>query len=291
MKPIPHTPEDITILISDVHLGHSACNVDAFRQFVAALKQKPPTRLIIDGDLIDLWRRSNAAVLIEYADILRDLFELPCEIVYIRGNHDFLIDEIAEETGKYDINLGHWVSNPDTFRQFLGDLLRRQIKFLKDYRFRSGDEWVYVLHGDRIDALVTMESIGVKGYEKFSSAMCRADDTLGGLASLLWSAITIAGSQITKLRAMIQGTARTDAEYDQIYKVFHSGAVHFLCGAYPGDLIVFAHTHWPSINKAGSVANTGSWCTEEGVPRNNTYVKITGGVITLHQYTPGKPIF
>lgn len=257
--------EDVTIIISDIHLGTPQCNKEDFLAFVRALHRDPPDELVIAGDLLDFWRKTNSDVLLDNAEVLNLLFSLPCKIVYVVGNHDFLIGEIAASCGgKFG-----------------------KVRFHKGYWFQSGDKDVFITHGYDIDVQATMEGLGIEAYEAFAAAQCRANNVVGGIASVLWDIVTGARKAARILFALGK---HTEEEYDDVYKVAYSGAAHLLCGAQPDDLLVFGHTHWPSINKAGTIANTGSWCTEDGIERHNSYVKITGGKMELKYFDVAQKI-
>lgn len=253
------------ILISDMHLGQSVSNRDDFSKFVTWLAENPPLKLIILGDLLDFWRRTNAEVLTENKDILDRLFGIRTEIVYVVGNHDYAIWDIADRTGKGGL-----------FGNF---------EIAKSLRFKCGGEYYYCTHGYDLDVAVTMEGMPLDVYEAFAAAQCRAGDGLGSLASLLWDAISLAGSGVSKLLKTGSSQPHDDIEYKDIYDVLTSGTAHLLCGAHPGDRIVFGHTHWPFITKDQRVANTGSWCTEPGIPRHNTYVEISPDGMALKTFS------
>jgi len=244
------------IVFSDVHLGHSTCNRAAFAKFVHWLARETPDRVVILGDLLDFWRRSNAEVLLENKEVLRELFGLSCRrICYVPGNHDYAIYDTA--------------TRAQLEREIAGDLI-----VAKRLRLQCCDHTYHLTHGYDLDVAVTMEYLPLDTYEAFAAAMCRADDTLGGVASLLWDAVTIAGGSLNTLRQICTGK-HSDKDWGMISNVAKSGTAHLLCGAHPRDRIVFGHTHWPFCTLDQRVANTGSWCTENGIPQHNTYVEIT----------------
>jgi len=256
---------DRTILFSDVHQGTPACNRYAFGKFVDWLARDPPDRLGILGDLVDFWRRNNAKVLIENKEVLNKLFGIDCKIDYIVGNHDYAIWDIADRHAKDVLWPGDFAIS-------------------KDLRFECGGETYYCTHGYDLDVAITMEGLPLEVYEAFAAAQCRAGDGLGSLASLLWDGISLAGSGVSKLIKTGSSQPHDDIEYQDIYDVLTSGTAHLLCGAHPGDRIVSGHTHWPFITKDQRVANTGSWCTEAGVPRHNMYVEISPEGMSLEEF-------
>jgi UDP-2,3-diacylglucosamine pyrophosphatase LpxH len=260
------------LVFSDVHLGQKErCNADAFNQFVQALAADPPQRLVILGDLLDFWRRTNAEVLLENKAVLRDLFSLSSEIYYIVGNHDYLMGQVAKRSGKDAQKTG-------------------RVRFYKELRLESGGKPVFLTHGYDLDVQVTMEGMGIDIYETFAAAQCRAADTLGGIASLVWDSLAIAASRLGSFRRIQQNKTHTDDEYTLIYRIATSGMAHLFCGAQPGDLLVYGHTHWPYLLRDGTVANTGSWCTEAEIPVHNTYVVIDDGRMELKTFDPALPV-
>ncbi|MFZ0182304.1 MAG: metallophosphoesterase, partial [Methanoregula sp.] len=94
----------------------------AFCEFVKALSEEPPKNLVILGDLLEFWRKTNHEVLCRNHKVLKALFSLNCKIYYVVGNHDYLIYELAQ---KYKKNF-----------QKGGD-----IEFCKDIRLMSGREY------------------------------------------------------------------------------------------------------------------------------------------------------
>lgn len=254
-----------TVVVSDEHLGHTACNKTAFARFVRWLARETPNRLVINGDLLDLWRRNNAEVVLENKDVLRELFGLSCPIYYVPGNHDYAVYDAAVRA-----RLDRWTDN--------------EMIVTKKLTLKCGDHIYHLTHGYDIDVAVTMEELPIETYEAFSAAMCRAGDGLGGLASLLWSGLTTAPLRIPVLSRMQSRPSHRDDEFRQIYDVAVSGGAHLLIGAQPRHRLVFSHTHWPFCTKDQWVANTGSWCTEPGIPRHNTYVEITPAGMALKDF-------
>jgi UDP-2,3-diacylglucosamine pyrophosphatase LpxH len=257
--------DDRIILFSDVHAGASISNRVAFSKFVDWLARDPPGRLVILGDLLDFWRRNNAEVLVENKEVLNKLFGIDTRIDDIIGNHDYAIWDIADRHAKDVLWPGDFTIS-------------------KDLRFECGGKYYYCTHGYDLDVAVTMEGMPLEVYEAFAAAQCRAGDGMGSLASLLWDGISLAGSGVSKLMKTRSATPHDDMEYRDIYDILTSGAAHLLCGAHPGDRIVSGHTHWPFCTKDQCVANTGSWCTELGIPRHNTYVEISAEGMELKDF-------
>lgn len=83
------------ISVSDVHLGIKRCNKPVFSKFLDWVSdQGNISDLVLNGDIIDLWRRDMVGVMIENADIISkfiDLSNTGTKIHYIAGNHDYVV--------------------------------------------------------------------------------------------------------------------------------------------------------------------------------------------------------
>jgi UDP-2,3-diacylglucosamine pyrophosphatase LpxH len=258
-----------SILIPKAHLGKDdRCDKGAFSEFVKALSKEPPDNLIILGDLLDFWRKTNNEVLCKNSEDLKNLFLLTSNIYYVVGNHDYLISDLAKRYNKD----GH-------------------IKFSKDLRLPSGCKQVYFTHGYDLDVQVNYELMGIDWYESIAAAQCRATNWPGGVASAIWHGET---SIVNAYNIAFHPHSYKDPT--QVEKIATSGTAHLFCGAQPGDLLVFGHTHRPFINDNKSVANTGSWCEDADTLcknkvkyDNNTYVTIDKGNMELKIFDPQHP--
>lgn len=243
------------VVFSDVHLGYSRSNTEEFGQFVEFLERNLPERVVIAGDFLDLWRRTNAEIVIENRKVLSRLFSLDCPIDYVVGNHDFALLDIAKGSRKNILNQGG-------------------VRYSRELRFHYGNNSYYVTHGHIFDIAVTKEGMDLATYEAFAQAMCKADNTVGGAASIFWDGVTHVSPSHWGMFATKRAPDHSDEEYRDIANFAASGAAHLFCGAQPQDHIIFGHTHWPFINKKRTVANTGSWCTSSSTPECNTYIQI-----------------
>jgi UDP-2,3-diacylglucosamine pyrophosphatase LpxH len=259
------------VIISDVHLGHDRCNKKDFSTFLDLVNTRSIDHFVIAGDLLDFWRRSNAKVLEENKEILNKLFSLDVKnFHYVVGNHDYQIwdlgvryDRILTDAGAYSVS--------------------------KDLVLEEDNIEYYITHGYDLDVFATMEGMSIETYEAFAAAMCHADDTFGGVASLLWDTVTISASDIGKLPVMDR-RPHDRMGIDENYRLAVSGTAHLILGMNPDQRLVFGHTHRPFINKAKTVANAGSWVTENDLTWFNTYVKIEGQSMELKRYSPDQKI-
>jgi len=116
------------IVVADTHFGlytdGEACDPNAFADFLKWLKKletknqsldvgdwvsrsfgkklelKPPEKLILLGDILELWTASNESIFASIMYALRLLSELNCEKIYLLGNHD---NDLIGIGGKYPL--------------------------------------------------------------------------------------------------------------------------------------------------------------------------------------------
>jgi UDP-2,3-diacylglucosamine pyrophosphatase LpxH len=116
------------IVVADTHFGlytdDEACDPNAFADFLKWLKEletknqfldvgdwvpesvgkklelKPPKKLILLGDILELWTASNESIFASIMYVLPLLSELNCEKIYLLGNHD---NDLIGIRGKYPL--------------------------------------------------------------------------------------------------------------------------------------------------------------------------------------------
>lgn len=114
------------IAVSDLHFGmrnKEICMPEVFNDFLEWIKRlergevctvklgawgrgreekvlKPPDKLILMGDIIELWDATDRSIDICWRPILQSMADLKCEKVYLLGNHDIALMEIR---GRYAI--------------------------------------------------------------------------------------------------------------------------------------------------------------------------------------------
>lgn len=82
------------IAVADLHLGSQIANKSGFYEFINDFlkpNQKDISRIVLLGDILDLWRNTNSKVLSQNLDVLVDLGRLDVAKTYLVGNHDFAI--------------------------------------------------------------------------------------------------------------------------------------------------------------------------------------------------------
>lgn len=135
-----------TVVVSDIHLGSEHSHT---QEVTAFLKQIECDTLILNGDIIDGWQlqKPGRRWKQEHTNFFKVLMKMmetnETKIIYIRGNHDDFLDNLA----------------PLTFSN---------ISVVKDYMHESHGKRYYVTHGDVFDTITThmrwLAWIGDMGY-------------------------------------------------------------------------------------------------------------------------------
>jgi len=132
------------VIISDVHLGTYGCHA---QELLAYLKSIKPKKIILNGDIIDIWQFSKRYWPESHMKVVRKLLKFVADgvpVYYLTGNHDEMLRKFS------DFQLGSL------------QLLNRLVLPLKE-----GKAWIF--HGDIFD--VTMQHskwlarLGAIGYD------------------------------------------------------------------------------------------------------------------------------
>ncbi len=84
------------VVISDVHLGTYGCHAKELHLY---LKSIEPKKLILNGDIIDIWAHNKNYFPKEHMNVIKQLFKMAAkgvEIYYITGNHDDLLRRFSD---------------------------------------------------------------------------------------------------------------------------------------------------------------------------------------------------
>jgi UDP-2,3-diacylglucosamine pyrophosphatase LpxH len=216
-----------TIVLSDVHLGAPDCQVDKVNDF---LKHTHSEKLILNGDIIDGWSLGRSGGWTKKHTrfirlVLKKLEKRGIEVVYLRGNHDDILD------------------------RFLPLLFGRLS--IVDKHIHEGVRGRYlVIHGDAFDA-VTQNSkliaiIGDIGYQsllKINRFYNRYRSWRGKEYFSLSKAIK------AKTKKIVNYISRFEAHVEDFTK--KEDCIGFICG----------HIHTPDNKQIGSVhyLNSGDW--------------------------------
>ena len=91
-------------IISDVHLGTYGCQADDLLRYLKSIK---PKKLILNGDIIDIWQFSKRYWPTSHMMIVKHITSLLAkgtEVIYITGNHDEMLRKfVGFNLGKFRI--------------------------------------------------------------------------------------------------------------------------------------------------------------------------------------------
>ncbi|MEH6681157.1 MAG: UDP-2,3-diacylglucosamine diphosphatase [Sediminicola sp.] len=91
-------------VISDVHLGTYGCHAD---ELIAYLNSIQPKKLILNGDIIDIWQFSKRYFPPSHLKVLKKLIGMASngvEVHYITGNHDEMLRKFTDTSmGNFNI--------------------------------------------------------------------------------------------------------------------------------------------------------------------------------------------
>ena len=113
------------LVLSDIHLGYHGCRAD---ELLAYLKTIEPSRVILNGDIIDIWQFSKSFWPESHLKVLRRLLKFAqrgTPVHYITGNHDealrryspFLLGNV-ELVDRLELDIDgrrHWFLHGDAF--------------------------------------------------------------------------------------------------------------------------------------------------------------------------------
>lgn len=85
-------------IISDVHLGTYGCHAD---ELITYLNSIQPKKLVLNGDLIDVWQFSKRYFPPSHLKVLKKIIGMASkgtEVYYITGNHDEMLRKFADSS-------------------------------------------------------------------------------------------------------------------------------------------------------------------------------------------------
>ncbi len=83
-------------VISDVHLGTFGCHA---RELLTYLNSISPRKLVLNGDIIDIWQFSKHYFPATHLKVIKKLIDMAAEgveVIYITGNHDELLRKFSD---------------------------------------------------------------------------------------------------------------------------------------------------------------------------------------------------
>jgi len=153
-------------VISDVHLGTYGCHAD---ELITYLNSIQPKKLVLNGDIIDIWQFSKRYFPPSHLKVLKKLIGMASngtEVFYITGNHDEMLRKFSPTTmGNFKI-MNKLVMNLDGKQAwfFHGDVFDISIQKAK---------WLAKLGGHGYDLLILINNVvnwflAKMGKEKYS---------------------------------------------------------------------------------------------------------------------------
>jgi len=217
------------VVLSDVHLGTYGCHAKELLRYLKSIK---PKKLILNGDIIDIWQFSKRYWPESHMKIVRKILKFVAEgvpVTYLTGNHDEMLRKFA------DFQLG-------------------SLTITNKLSLRLGKKRAWVFHGDIFD--VTMQHskwlarLGAIGY-----------DTLILLNSLVNWILMKLGREKMSLSKKIKNSIKNAVKFINDFEVtaatlaIEKGYQYVICG----------HIHQPEIRQIetekGTVTylNSGDW--------------------------------
>lgn len=254
-------PERVAI-ISDTHLGFEDANKQELMQFLEnEVPQLNLDELVLNGDILDLWRGSIESVMAEHSDfldILKSIDETKTNVRIIAGNHDWRWVE-SERSDEY-LPPEPWVVQ-------------------REWEFSSGDVDFTINHGHEYD-YANANPISNRG-------LCLTDDQQAGTISDLYSnaisgtALDVAFlSREPAFARLNLGTLSNLADPNQLSRSEFSSRVERIedrAIRRNDNHIIIGHTHVP--RERDNLTNTGSWTGD-----SNQYALVDGGDISVIEF-------
>ncbi len=100
------------VVISDVHLGTTDCRAEELLAYLSSIN---PSKLILNGDILDIWKTPSSYFPSSHMKIVRKIFGMAAkgtDVYYIMGNHDDMLRKFRGKsvgnihiTNKLSLNL------------------------------------------------------------------------------------------------------------------------------------------------------------------------------------------
>lgn len=240
------------VIISDVHLGTYGCHAEELLRYLKSIK---PQRLILNGDIIDMWQFSKRYWPKSHMQVVKHITGLLAKgtkIVYLTGNHDEMLRKFA------GFKLGSF-----------------QVK--NKVILRLGGKRAWIFHGDVFD--VTMKyskwlaRLGAVGYDMLILIN----------AFVNWCLTRLGRGKISlskKVKDSVKGAIKFVNDFET------TAADIAISNGY--DYVVCGHIHQPEIKEIktdkGKVTylNSGDWV------ENLTALEYDNGSWSIYRYSDDK---
>jgi UDP-2,3-diacylglucosamine pyrophosphatase LpxH len=236
------------VVISDVHLGTYGCHAEELLKYLKSIK---PKRLILNGDIIDIWQFNKRYWPKSHMLVVKHITSLLSKgtrIVYLTGNHDEMLRKFA------GFRIGSF--------QILNKLV-----------VRLNGKSVWIFHGDVFD--VTMQyskwlaKLGAVGYDALI--------LINSFANWL---MTKCGREKISLSKRVKESVKSAVKFINDFESTAAGIA--ITNGY--DYVVCGHIHQPQMkeiqteNGAVQYLNSGDWV------ENLTALEFDGKNWSLYRY-------
>ncbi|QOI98165.1 MAG: UDP-2,3-diacylglucosamine diphosphatase [Flammeovirgaceae bacterium] len=217
------------VILSDIHLGTYGCHAEELLRYLKTIK---PKKLILNGDIIDMWQFSKHYWPKSHMQVIKHITGLLAKgtkIIYLTGNHDEMLRKFA------GFRLGSF-----------------QIENKVVLKLNGKRAWVF--HGDVFD--VTMKyskwlaKLGAVGY-----------DTLILINTFVNWCLKKVGRERISLSKRVKDSVKTAVKFINDFE--KTAADIAISNGY--NFVVCGHIHQPEIktieNERGQVTylNSGDW--------------------------------
>jgi UDP-2,3-diacylglucosamine pyrophosphatase LpxH len=236
------------VIISDIHLGTYGCHSEELLRYLKTIK---PKRLILNGDIIDMWQFSKRFWPKSHMQIIKHITGLLAKgtkITYLTGNHDEMLRKFA------GFKLGSF-----------------QIDNKKVISLNGKSAWIF--HGDIFD--VTMQyskwlaKLGAIGY-----------DTLIVINTFVNFILRLFGRGKISLSKRVKDSVKQAVKFINDFE--KTAADIAISNGY--DYVICGHIHQPEMrkisNEHGEVMylNSGDWV------ENLTSLEFNNGQWRIYRY-------
>lgn len=217
------------VVISDVHLGTYGCHA---KELNAYLKSIRPKILVLNGDIIDIWRFSKRYFPKSHLQVLRRILrmmERGTKVYYLTGNHDELLRRFPRiSTNKF--TLANRLLLP------------------------CGDKKAWIFHGDIFDVSIQhakwLAKLGSVGYD----LLILMNSAVNFLAEMMgYEKLSFSKMVKDKVKRAVEHIGQFENVAAEL--AIEKGYDYFICG----------HIHQPAnkriVTEAGQVQylNSGDW--------------------------------
>ncbi len=217
------------VILSDIHLGTYGCHAEELLRYLKSIK---PKRIILNGDIIDMWQFSKRYWPKSHMQVIKHITGLLAKgtkVTYLTGNHDEMLRKFA----------GFKLSN-------------FQIENKKVVQLNGKTAWIF--HGDVFD--VTMRyskwiaKLGAIGY-----------DSLILLNTFVNFILKMLGRSKISLSKKVKDSVKTAVKFINDFE--KTAADIAISNGY--DYVVCGHIHHPEMKKISTeqgevmYLNSGDW--------------------------------